>query len=183
MARRQAIPTLSTRDANAPAGLEFASRLAPDLLVSAFFNQRLGGELVAVPKLGAINIHPSPLPDYKGVDPAFFAALRGEKIRGVSVHRIAAELDAGNVLFQETVPAAPAASVFRTTAALYARGAELITAGLERLVDGDPGQPQAARGNYDSWPSPAQVAEFHHRGGRLVRWSDLCALRRGSLLS
>ena len=68
-AKRQGIRMLVTRRVNDAAGTRFVAEAVPDLLVSAFFNQRIDEVVTELPRYGAVNIHPSPLPDFRGVDP------------------------------------------------------------------------------------------------------------------
>jgi methionyl-tRNA formyltransferase len=172
LARRQGIPVFRTRDVNTPPGLAFVARQKPDLLLSAFFNQKLGAAVRAIPGAGAANIHPSLLPDCKGVDPVFFGRLRSAERFGVSLHALAEEFDAGAVFLRQELRPEPGESVFRTTARLFDRGAELLLENLESFRSGAPGQPQEAGGSYDSWPVPADVRALRRRGVPLIRLRD-----------
>lgn len=172
-AARRAIPVWTTRRINDAASRAFMEARAPDLLVSAFFNQRIDEEVANLPRLGAVNIHPSLLPEFRGVDPVFFAKLRDSPRLGVSVHRVSPELDKGEVLARAISPASPQESVLRTTARLFDRGAALLTLALPDIESGKRGKPQTPGGTYDSWPTRAQVVALHKRGGRLARLSDL----------
>jgi len=177
-ARRRGIPLLGTPDINSAGALGFVRRCAPALLVSAFFNQRIGGAALAIPAHGGVNIHPSLLPEFRGVDPVFRALLEGRRALGVSVHRLSEELDAGNVL-AAAEQAVDGASVFRATAGLYDRGARLLLEALPRIAAGEAGAPQREGGGYDSWPGPREVAELRRRGHSLVRLRDLVGLAAG----
>ncbi|MFO1417411.1 MAG: formyltransferase family protein [Methylotetracoccus sp.] len=182
LAARSGIPTLLTRDVNGPNELGFVRSVRPDLLISAFFNQRIGPELTAIPRSGCINIHPSPLPEFRGVDPVFFSRLRDADRWGVTVHRIDDDFDTGAMLFQRLVdPPGTGDSVLRTTAHLFRRGSELIAEHLEELATGPTGHCQRAGGSYDSWPTAAAVRALHAKGIALARWTDLIAIARGCL--
>lgn len=180
-ARRHGIPIVVTRQVNDTQGQRFVEDAAPDLLVSAFFNQRIEAPLANWPRQGAVNIHPSPLPDFRGVDPVFHATLQRSAGFGVSVHRITAEFDAGAILAAETRVAETDSSVWWRSARLYDRGAELLVRALDRIKAGDKGSPQPGGGRYDSWPTPLQVAQLHRQGGKLVAMRDLLNLLRGRL--
>jgi methionyl-tRNA formyltransferase len=180
-AKRKGIATLVTRRINDAAGVRFVESAAPDLLVSAFFNQRIDETLANLPRLGAVNIHPGLLPDCRGVDPVFHAMLQRQSELGVSVHRIAAEFDSGNVLASEAQAPAPLGSVWWNTARLYDRGGELLVGLLDEITRGVNGTPQPPGGRYDSWPTPAQVAALRRQGGKLVTMSDLWNVVRGRL--
>ena len=137
----------------------------PDVVVSAFFNQRIGETITALAP--TLNIHPSLLPEFKGVDPVFYARLRGAPL-GVTVHRVSPELDSGDIVAREAYD--PGGSVLASTVALYARGAQLLVDTL-----GQPARAQVDKGNYDSWPTRADVAALRRKGIRLARLRDLLA--------
>ncbi|MBI1285516.1 MAG: hypothetical protein GC183_14470 [Thiobacillus sp.] len=180
-ARAASIPLHLSRDINDPGGRAFVERCKPQLLVSAFFNQRIAPGVLQLPSAGSVNIHPSLLPDLRGVDPVFFARLRGMAPLGVTLHRVVEDLDAGPVLAQARVDVAASDSVLAITARLFERGADLLLDRLDAILAGDPGVAQQGAGSYDSWPSSAQVARFHRAGGALVRATDLrCLFRRRS---
>ena len=172
-------PVLTTRDVNDDRGCAFLDACAPDLLVSAFFNQRISSDVFDRPAAGAVNIHPSLLPELKGVDPVFYAKLRGVKKVGVSVHRLADELDAGALLGQQEIEVGSRESVLLITSRLYQQGATMLLADLERIGDGDPGRPQQGRGGYDSWPTQDQVSALRREGNALVIAADLATMVTG----
>jgi methionyl-tRNA formyltransferase len=172
---------LTTRDLNDPQGREFLAACAPDLLVSSFFNQLLRPETLAVPTLACLNIHPSLLPDAKGVDPAFQALLHGGPPLGVTVHFMNSEFDEGRILAQQPVEPRHGASVFETTALLYRNGAELLASAVDRVAAGDKGAAQSGPGTYQSWPTAAETAALRRQGGVLLRFMDLVRLVRARL--
>jgi len=173
LAGARGIPLWATRDVNDRAGCEFIEKLKPDLLVSAFFNQRLREAALAIPSCGAVNIHPSLLPDFKGTDPVFHAWLSGARRLGVTVHRMVPQLDAGQILAQRAVPLPADASLFEATARLFDSGAQLLIESLESIEQGNSGTAQGSGGRYDSWPTRQQVAQLRAQGRRLVRTADL----------
>lgn len=172
---------LTTRDLNDAEGRAFLVACAPDLLISSFFNQRLALETLAVPTLACLNIHPSLLPDAKGVDPVFQSLLHGGPPLGVTVHFMNPEFDAGQILAQQPVEPRRGASVFETTALLYRDGAELLARVLDRVVAGERGAAQSGPGSYQSWPTAAQTAALRRQGGALLRFMDFVRLARGRL--
>jgi methionyl-tRNA formyltransferase len=174
---RGRIRVYSTRDLNDRNGLEFLEQCAPDLIVSAFFDQRLHARVLAIPEYGAINIHPSLLPHFRGVEPVLQAQLHGAGL-GVSVHYMSAALDEGQILAQQRIATPARASLFALTAQLFDIGATLLVEVLECVRRGEPGIEQSAAGSYQSWPARAELRAFKHGGGALMRLSDwLCLLR------
>ena len=78
-------------------------KLEPDLILLAVFGQIIPDEILKMPKLGSINIHPSLLPKYRGPSPIKTAILEGEKKTGVTIMKMASRVDAGEILMQEEI--------------------------------------------------------------------------------
>jgi methionyl-tRNA formyltransferase len=174
------LAVLTTRNINDAEGLRFLAGCAPDLLVSAFFNQRLHAPALALPTRGCLNIHPSLLPEAKGVDPVFQSLLHGVPPLGVTVHFMTPELDAGRIVAQGSIEGRAGSSVFAMTAHLFHKGAELLAAAIEPIERGATGSPQSGAGSYQSWPTRRELRILRTRGGALLRWADLVHLVRRS---
>lgn len=58
------------------------------------------GEVVEAPRLGSFNLHPGPLPRYAGLNTVSWAIYRGEKTHGVTIHKMAAGIDTGQIVYQ-----------------------------------------------------------------------------------
>jgi methionyl-tRNA formyltransferase len=176
--RSRRIPLFATSNINDPAGLQFLRECQPDLLISAFFDQRFQEPALGIPALACLNVHPSLLPSFKGVDPVLQANVQRARPLGVTVHYMTPALDAGNILVQQAVRTPDQASVFEGTALLYREGAELLASSFDRVQRGDTGCPQGAEGSYQSWPTRAELRELRKVGGALIRWSDFRVLWR-----
>lgn len=113
----------------------------PDLILSYTFPSRLPDELIAVAPLGGVNLHPSPLPRFRGGNPHRMI-YEGQPTIGATLHRMAAAFDAGPTLSVQEA-ALPAPPTVESVRALYER---LILAALDdgvaRAVAGEPGIPQ-----------------------------------------
>jgi methionyl-tRNA formyltransferase len=167
------LPVYTTRNLNDEEGLKFLAECAPDLLISAFFNQRLHAPALALPKHGCLNIHPALLPEAKGVDPVFQSLLHGVPPLGVTVHFMTPELDAGRIVAQRSIERPARSSVFAITARLFRDGAELLASAIESVAGGATGSPQSGIGSYQSWPTPREVGLLRARGGALLHLADL----------
>jgi len=125
---------------------EAVSALKPDLLVCFAYGRIFGPRFMALFPLGGINVHPSLLPKYRGASPIQEAILRRDTETGITIQRIAAEMDCGNILAQKTIPlngTETAASLSETAAV---KGAELLQAVLESVVTtGQAGRAECAR--------------------------------------
>jgi methionyl-tRNA formyltransferase len=117
-------------------------RYEPDLLMCAGFPWKIPPDALAVPRLGAMNGHPSRLPDYRGPSPVAWAIRNGETEIGFTFHRMDAELDTGAILAQGTLTLEDEHSWDELTPKLAGLVAELLPAALSRIERGDPGDPQ-----------------------------------------
>lgn len=84
--------------------LEEIIALNPDLIVTAAFGQFLPERLLKAPKFGAINVHASLLPKYRGGAPVHYSIINGDKETGVTIMEMIKKMDAGDILAQEAIP-------------------------------------------------------------------------------
>ena len=73
-------PVINTNNINSKKTIEIIKGLKPDLIFSIYFNQIIKEELLTIPSYGLVNIHPSYLPEYRGVGPTFWVLANNEKI-------------------------------------------------------------------------------------------------------
>ncbi|MBX3437558.1 MAG: methionyl-tRNA formyltransferase [Planctomycetaceae bacterium] len=97
-AEARGIVVFQPDSANQADSLERLRDFDADLFVVAAYGQILSARLLRTPPLGAINVHASLLPKYRGAAPIVYALLNGEAETGVSIFRIEPKLDAGPVL-------------------------------------------------------------------------------------
>lgn len=83
--------------------LEAIRKLRPDLGVIAG-TYILKESVFAAPRLGSINLHTGKAPEYRGAPPVFWELFNGESCVGITIHRVVAGVDAGNILMQELFP-------------------------------------------------------------------------------
>jgi methionyl-tRNA formyltransferase len=110
--------------------------LTPDLGVVAAFGRILPDELLAIPRLGMINVHASLLPRYRGAAPIQRAVLAGDHETGVTIMRVVSELDAGPMFASRRIPIGPDATSGEIEAALAALGAPLLLEVVEAIAAG-----------------------------------------------
>ena len=97
-ANTHSIPFVETDNVNTPQMLERIAGYKPDLIVVIAFGQKIGNELINLPTKGAINVHASLLPKYRGAAPINWAIINGETETGVSIITLAEKMDAGQIL-------------------------------------------------------------------------------------
>ena len=102
-----AIPTIAPGDVNAATALDEIAQAAPDFLFSFYYRQMLAPRLLDLPPRGALNMHGSLLPKYRGRAPVNWAVLHGERETGATLHYMAVKPDAGDMVAQTAVPILP----------------------------------------------------------------------------
>jgi methionyl-tRNA formyltransferase len=112
------------------------SMLQVDLLVVIAFGQKIPPHIVSAPRLGAVNLHASLLPKYRGAAPINWAILKGDSVTGNSVIRLAQKMDAGAILGQSSVKIGELETAGELHDRLAADGAELTLRVIEQLQAG-----------------------------------------------
>ena len=102
-----------------------------DLFVVAAYGRILPAELLDLPRLGALNVHPSLLPKYRGATPIQSAILHGERETGVSIMLMDAGLDTGDIVLQHSVAIEPAETYGELHDRLATLGADLLAQAIE----------------------------------------------------
>jgi methionyl-tRNA formyltransferase len=110
--------------------------LAPDFLVVAAYGQILPKELLQSSKYGAVNIHPSLLPKYRGPSPIQSVILNGETETGVTIMLMDEEVDHGPIGARQKVQILPDETAPELETRLAEIGAALLLEVLEKLVKG-----------------------------------------------
>jgi methionyl-tRNA formyltransferase len=99
-AKDRSVPFIETDNVNAPALIDKIAEFTADLIVVIAFGQKIGNELINLPHKGAINVHASLLPKYRGAAPINWAIINGETQTGISIIALAEKMDAGDILAQ-----------------------------------------------------------------------------------
>jgi methionyl-tRNA formyltransferase len=91
-------------DPNSVEWLAEGRRARPDFVFSFYYRHILSAGWLALPKRGALNMHGSLLPKYRGRAPVHWAIIRGESVTGASLHYMLEKPDAGALVDQQPVP-------------------------------------------------------------------------------
>lgn len=130
-AQVQAVPYVETDDVNATSVLDHIAACEPDVMVVIACGQKIGAELIALPSKGAVNVHASLLPKYRGAAPINWAILRGETHTGNTIITLADRIDAGDIVAQCETPI----GVHETAGELHDRLAQLAAPLLIETLD------------------------------------------------
>ncbi len=106
-AREKGIPILTPEKVNTPEWIERIAALKPDLILSVYYRNMISSKILALPPLGAFNMHGSLLPKYRGRAPINWAVLHGEPRIGMTLHRMVKSADAGAIVDQQGVEIGP----------------------------------------------------------------------------
>jgi len=107
IARARGIPVFAPENVNSEEGVVLIAGLQPDLIVSAYYRRLISERILALPRLGAFNLHGSLLPKYRGRAPINWAVLHGERRIGMTLHRMIRRADAGAIVDQEAAELGP----------------------------------------------------------------------------
>ncbi|QJD29143.1 methionyl-tRNA formyltransferase [Methylococcus geothermalis] len=137
------IPVLQPESLKGPEELGRLRELAPDLMVVVAYGLILPTPILAVPRLGCVNIHASLLPRWRGAAPIQRAILAGDPETGVTLMRIEPRLDAGPMLAKRNCPIAGDDTAATLHDRLAGLGAEMLIELLPELEAGGlPGETQ-----------------------------------------
>ena len=121
------------RDADVVAQLE---SYRPDVIVVAAYGRLLPPEVLAIPRFGCLNLHPSLLPRHRGPAPVAGAILAGDDITGVSLMLLDEGMDTGPIIAQRERAIGPSDDAAGLTETLFADGAALLVETLPGWTDG-----------------------------------------------
>ena len=116
--------------------VEKLAALAPDLIVVGAFGLLLPPEVLNLPKLGCLNVHPSLLPRHRGASPIATAILQGDEITGVTIMLLDAGMDTGPILNQREVTITDEDTTGSLGIKLAQAGAQLLIETLPLWIDG-----------------------------------------------
>jgi methionyl-tRNA formyltransferase len=135
-ALEEGIPVLQPERARGDEFLAQIRALDADISVVVAYGQILKPEVLAVPRLGSVNIHASLLPELRGAAPIQWAIVRGHDVSGVTIMRMEAGLDSGPMLLRVEEAIQPEESASELGARLAEIGAEALIETLALMEDG-----------------------------------------------
>lgn len=119
-----------------PEAVRTLEELNPDVCVVVAFGQILTPEFFELPPKGTLNVHASLLPAYRGAGPVAHAILNGDSETGVTIMKIDAGMDTGDMLSRRTVKIPPAINAGELAEVLSETGAKLLVETLDGYMEG-----------------------------------------------
>ena len=135
LALAHGLPVWAPKRLKDPTFLEALRSLKPDLFAVVAF-RILPPEVLEIAKHGAINVHPSLLPKYRGAAPIQWAIIRGEQETGVTTFCISCDVDCGDMLLQRVVPIGAQETAGELHDRLKEVGADLLLESVDRMATG-----------------------------------------------
>ncbi|SDG96298.1 methionyl-tRNA formyltransferase [Alteribacillus persepolensis] len=136
-AQKHGLPVFQPETLKDRENLKHLLQLEPDMIVTAAFGQILPEELLEAPRYGAINVHASLLPKYRGGAPIHYAVMNGEEKTGVTIMYMAKQLDAGDILTQTEVEITKTDTTGNVHDKLSIAGRDLLLETLPDLAEGN----------------------------------------------
>jgi methionyl-tRNA formyltransferase len=161
-ARERGLPVHQPGSANNESFVEAMRAMQPDLLFSMSYEKILKKAVLQIPRFGAMNIHFSRLPRYRGCLPIVYALSEEEPVIGVSVHYMDEGIDTGDIVAQDAVPVAREDTAFT----LYFKCVELGTRLFRETY------PRIARGRNARMAQDNGAASYHPQQYPHDRWID-----------
>ena len=136
IARVHRLPLFTPPSPNLPAIVGTLRAAAPDVILSVWYRQLLGPDLLALPRIAALNLHGSLLPAYRGRAPVNWVLVNGERRTGVTLHHMTAEADAGDIVAQQVVDIEPDDTAFTLYKQVVKVGVELLLEAYPAVLTG-----------------------------------------------
>jgi methionyl-tRNA formyltransferase len=154
-------------DVNSADTRTWMASLSPDFVASFYFNQWIGQDVREIPRIGCVNMHPSLLPELRGPDPIFRTLEQGLERSGLTLHKVADEFDAGEILHQKRVDVPKNSSVLGVYFDFVQQGAQTLAEWLAGRISGGIEPASDSEGEYFGFPTTPEVREFRRKGQRL----------------
>jgi UDP-4-amino-4-deoxy-L-arabinose formyltransferase/UDP-glucuronic acid dehydrogenase (UDP-4-keto-hexauronic acid decarboxylating) len=156
-------------------------QFAPDLLISFSCPNRLSTDVLALARIGSLNVHSSLLPAYAGMAGYIHALRNDDPFTGVTVHEMVDRLDAGRIVRQQRIVIRPKMSVFQLFRDQCLWGAALLEEAIDECaISGRiTGTPQdLEQRTWVGEPTKDDIRVLRGRGFRLMGFADLVQLVR-----
>ena len=165
LALERGIPVYQPEKVRLPENVRLLEQLRPDFIVAAAFGQIIPQAILDIPPYGCLNVHASLLPSWRGAAPIQWSILSGDSVTGVTIMRMNAGLDTGDMILKEEIPIREDETGNSLFERLMEAGAALLPAAMEQVLAGD--------AVYTPQPeeSPTPYAKMLTRQSGCIDWS------------
>ena len=147
-AEKKSLPILQPQKIKSPEVVAELKKFPADVIVVVAFGQILSQEILDLPKFGAINVHASLLPKYRGAAPIEWSLINGETVTGITTMQMDAGLDTGDILLKTEVEISAEMILPELREKLQDAGAKLLVETLKQIKNLKPVKQDNALSNY-----------------------------------
>lgn len=166
MALEEGIPVFQPEKIRLPENVQLLQQLNPDFIVAAAFGQIIPQSILDIPQFGCLNVHASLLPSWRGAAPIQWSILAGDRVTGVTIMRMNAGLDTGDMILKKEVSIREDETGDSLFDRLMAEGAALLPQAMEQILSGSAvytPQPEV---------SPTPYAKMLTRQSGIIDWNQ-----------
>ena len=156
------IPVYQPEDISDRNFIETLKGLSPEIIVLISYGKILPEAIIDIPSYGAINLHPSLLPKYRGAAPVEWALINGEKETGITVITIKDKVDTGEIIKQQKVPVDETDDIFSLRKRLSEIAPSILIESIDNIKKGVKPYPQKG--------IPTYARRLKKEDG-LIRWN------------
>jgi methionyl-tRNA formyltransferase len=170
LAQEQGLNVVTPDSPNSSAWQRQGAAIRPDFVFSFYYRHMLDKAWLALPRLGALNIHGSLLPKYRGRAPVHWAIIHGETLTGASLHYMVEKPDAGALVDQEAVPILENDTALEVSLKVAGAAATVLRRSLPLLILGKAASHplDLSKGSYYGRRRPEDGRIDWHRGARAI---------------
>ena len=170
LAERHGLKVATPDNPNSVEWLAEGRRARPDFVFSFYYRHMLNAAWLDLPKRGALNMHGSLLPKYRGRAPVHWAIIRGETVTGASLHYMLEKPDAGALVDQQSVPIGDDDTALAVSRRVAEAAQAVLRRSLPKLIAGTaPARPlDLAQGSYFGRRRPEDGRIDWHAGARAI---------------
>jgi methionyl-tRNA formyltransferase len=137
LARQHGLNVVTPDSPNTPEWIAKGAAFKPDFVFSFYYRYMLDKAWLELPRLGALNIHGSLLPKFRGRAPIHWAIIKGETLTGASLHYMVEKPDAGALVDQEAVPILENDNALEVSVKVASAAESVLRRSLPRLIAGN----------------------------------------------
>lgn len=158
LAWERKLPLWEVAHLSDPAVSTLISGYQPDMICVACFPHMIPASLLAIPRLGALNVHPSLLPDNRGPEPLFWTFRLGYERTGVTIHLMNEKLDSGDIIAQEAIEVPEGMSYAELEEQTAELGGRLLVQAVEDIYHGRAERRKQDGSQSSFYPYPSNAA-------------------------
>jgi len=129
------LPQLTVQRASSPGFSEELKSLNPDVLIVSGWGEILKKEIIEIPHVACINVHPALLPTHRGSNPVSSVLRENEKVSGVTFHYMVGKIDGGDIIEQAEIPVSAKDNADTLSRKISFKANELVATALSKLAD------------------------------------------------